>query len=188
MNVILQLMFEFFKTGLFAIGGGMATLPFLYSIAERYAWLDVRVIPDMIAIAESTPGPIGINMATYAGFQSAGVIGGILATLSLAFPSVVIIMIVAKLMDRFHENFYVKQTMYGLKPAVCAMVLSAMYRIVRITLLDLDAFRAAGSILALFQWKAVALFAAALALMYKFDKSPILYILASAVIGILWKI
>ena len=93
---LLRLMFEFFKTGLFAVGGGLATLPFLYEISDKTGWFSHADIADMIAISESTPGAIGINMSTYAGFKTAGVPGGILATLSLAAPSLIIILIIAK--------------------------------------------------------------------------------------------
>ena len=99
--VFLLLFLEFFKTGLFAIGGGMATLPFLNELANKYPWFTVDDLSDMIAVSESTPGPIGVNMATYAGyttgFNELGVLGGILgafvATLGLVTPSVIIILI-----------------------------------------------------------------------------------------------
>ena len=82
---ILQLMYEFFKTGLFSVGGGLATLPFLYEMSSRYPhWFTSADIADMIAISESTPGPIGINMSTYAGYTVAGILGGVLASFSLA--------------------------------------------------------------------------------------------------------
>ena len=89
-------MYEFFKTGLFSVGGGLATLPFLYEMSDKTGWFSHADIADMIAISESTPGAIGINMSTYAGFKTAGIPGGILATLSLAAPSVIIILIIAK--------------------------------------------------------------------------------------------
>ena len=85
--VYLQLFVEFFKTGLLAVGGGLATLPFLKEIAQTYSWFSVSQLTDMIAISESTPGPIGINMSTYAGFHAAGIPGAIVSTLSLVLPS-----------------------------------------------------------------------------------------------------
>ena len=94
---ILILIFEFFKIGLFSVGGGLATLPFLYRLADKYPWFSMSQIPDMIAISESTPGPLGVNMATYTGFQHSGVIGSICATVGLIFPSVVIIIIISKI-------------------------------------------------------------------------------------------
>ena len=92
--IFLQLFWEFFKTGLFAVGGGLATLPFLYRLADKYPWFSAKQIPDMIAVSESTPGPLGINMATYTGFQHSGVIGSIAATFGLVLPSVIIIILI----------------------------------------------------------------------------------------------
>ena len=92
---LLILIFEFFKIGLFSIGGGLATLPFLYRLADKYPWFSAKQIPDMIAVSESTPGPLGINMATYTGFQHSGVIGSIAATFGLVLPSVIIIILIS---------------------------------------------------------------------------------------------
>ena len=98
---LLRLMFEFFKTGLFAVGGGLATLPFLYAIGETTGWYTAQDVANMIAISESTPGPMGVNMATYVGFNTFGIVGGILASLSLVFPSVVIIVLISKILNKF---------------------------------------------------------------------------------------
>ena len=102
--IYLLLFWEFFKTGLFALGGGMATVPFLFDIGARTGWFTASELADMIAISESTPGPIGVNMATYVGFRSAGVLGGSVATIGLVTPSVIIILIVAKILSRFRNN------------------------------------------------------------------------------------
>ena len=105
--IYLQLFYEFFKTGLFAVGGGMATLPFLSAIAEKTGWFTQGMLADMIAVSESTPGPIGVNMATYVGFTTAGVPGAIAATLGLITPSVIIILIIARFLKAFRDNQYV---------------------------------------------------------------------------------
>ena len=117
MNGLLLLFIEFFKIGLFSVGGGMATLPFLYRLADKYTWFSVNQIPDMIAISESTPGPLGVNMATYTGFQFGGALGSVCATLGLIFPSVVIIVIISKFLEKFRNNKYVEYAFYGLRPA-----------------------------------------------------------------------
>ena len=105
MMTLLLLFYEFFKAGLFAIGGGLATLPFLYDIAARYDWLPMEAMPDMIAVSESTPGPLGINMATYAGYHAYGVLGAIVATTGLVLPSLIVIIIVANFLKKFqHRN------------------------------------------------------------------------------------
>ncbi|MDO4299129.1 MAG: chromate transporter [Lachnospiraceae bacterium] len=134
MNQAWVLMFEFFKTGLFAIGGGPATIPFLMEMAEKYPWFTMQELSDMIAISESTPGPIGLNMATYAGFRTLGVFGGILSTIALVIPSIVIIIIIAKFLEGFQENRIVKAVFAGIKPAVTALIASAVIQMIRVSL------------------------------------------------------
>ena len=129
--IYFHLFYEFFKTGLFAIGGGMATIPFLMDIAKRYDWFTTQDLANMIAISESTPGPIGINMATYAGYQAAGLPGALTATFSLVLPALIIIVLIA----RFSENRIVKAVFYGLRPAIAALILYAVWQIAAITLL-----------------------------------------------------
>ena len=120
--MILTLMFEFFKTGLFSIGGGLATLPFLYEISTNHPdWFTHSDIADMVAISESTPGPIGINMSTYAGYSVAGIPGGILASLALALPSIIITLIIARFLAKFRQSKIVEGAFYGLRPASIAM-------------------------------------------------------------------
>ena len=94
MLTLIRLFFEFFKTGLFAVGGGLATMPFLYNIAETTKWFTKNDLTNMIAVSESTPGPLGVNMATYVGFSVSGVAGSIVATLGLVFPAIFIIVII----------------------------------------------------------------------------------------------
>ena len=155
---MVQLFFEFLKTGLFAIGGGLATLPFLYDISNRLGWYTHADVANMIAISESTPGAIGINMATYAGFMTTKeVFGGIIATLGLITPSIIIIVLIAKLLNKFQDNKYVTSSFYGLRPASIAMIASAGLSVIKITLLNLPAFEASGQILDLFVWKALLL-------------------------------
>ena len=112
----LQLFWEFFKTGLFAIGGGMATLPFLYDMADKTDWFTRAQLADMIAVSESTPGPIGVNMATYVGFLTGGVPGAVTATVGLIAPSVIVILIVAAFLQAFRDSKYVAGAFYGLPP------------------------------------------------------------------------
>lgn len=133
------LIFEFFKTGLFAIGGGATTIPFLMDMAERYPWFTLQELSDMIAISESTPGPIGINMATYAGYRTLGLFGGIVSTLSLVFPSVVIIILIAKFLDGFQDNRIVKAVFSGIRPAVTALIAVAVIRLMQVSLFTQEA-------------------------------------------------
>ena len=155
--IYLQLFFEFFKTGLFAVGGGMATLPFLYDMAEKTNWFTSGQLADMIAVSESTPGPIGVNMATYVGFTTAGFWGGLIATLALVTPSVIIIVIISYFLKAFRENKYVDAAFYGLRPASTGLIAAAGMTVVTITLLQMDLFKNSGSIMDLFNWKSLIL-------------------------------
>lgn len=191
----LYLMFEFFKTGLFAIGGGLATLPFLYEIAGKYDWLKAELMSDMIAVSESTPGPIGVNMATYAGYNAgfgqggvlAGVLGGLLATLSLVLPSVIICIIVFKFLEKFKESKLVDDAFKGLRPAVCGMIAAACFNVFKSACLNVDLYNATKQFANLIDVKAVVAFAGFFALT-KFTKwHPIFYIIPGAIIGIIFK-
>lgn len=184
--IYLQLFFEFFKTGLFAVGGGLATLPFLEDMAIRTGWFTAAQLADMIAVSESTPGPIGVNMATYVGFVTCGVPGSVLATLGLLTPSIIVILIVAAFLKAFRENRFVNGAFYGLRPASTAMVAAAGISVVLI------AFFGGNPVsIAAIDWKAVGLAAVLLVLTRwcKYTKKlhPILFILISAVVGILLK-
>ena len=133
-NVYLQLFIEFFQIGLFAIGGGPATIPFLMDLPNRHDWYEVSDVANMLAVSESTPGPIGINMATYAGYNAAGFLGGIVATFSLVLPSLIVIMIVAKILDKFNKNMYVKSSFGMIRPAVTGLIATAVWGIFRTAL------------------------------------------------------
>lgn len=187
MPTLLRLCIEFFKTGLFSVGGGMATLPFLYEISDSTGWFSHADIADMIAVSESTPGAIGINMSTYSGFKTNGIIGGILATLSLALPSVIIIIIISKGLEKFRDNPYVNKAFYGLRPASIAMISAAGINVVETALVNVSAFKATGSLADFFTWKAWIL---AFVLYFGSKKTkwhPIAWIAISAAIGILFK-
>ena len=184
---LIRLMFEFFKTGLFAVGGGLATLPFLYEISDKTGWFSHADIADMIAISESTPGAIGINMSTYAGFKTAGVPGGILATLSLAAPSLIIILIIAKFLNKFRDNPNVEGAFYGLRPASIAMITAAGLNVAKVALVNIPAFQASGSFADLFLPKAIILGILIFIGQKKLNWSPILFIALSAVVGIVLK-
>ena len=189
--ILLTLFFEFFKTGLFAVGGGMATLPFLYDMSARHPdWFTTAQLADMIAVSESTPGPIGVNMATYVGFHTAGILGGLVATLGLAAPSVIIILIIARVLKQFRENTYVDAAFYGLRPCSVGLIAAAGLLVVKIALFDFDAYALSGEIADLFKLKALILAAVLLVLTraVKATKKlhPIVFILGSAVVGVLF--
>ena len=188
--IYLQLFFEFFKTGLFAVGGGMATLPFLYDMAEKTNWFTSGQLADMIAVSESTPGPIGVNMATYVGFTIAGFWGGLIATLALVTPSVIIIVIISYFLKAFRENKYVDAAFYGLRPASTGLIAAAGMTVVTITLLQMDLFKNSGSIMDLFNWKSLILAVIIYILSNNIKQTkklhPVFFIVGSAIIGILF--
>lgn len=188
MSTLLLLYLEFFKVGLFSVGGGLATIPFLYALTSKYDWYTSADVADMIAISESTPGPIGVNMATYAGFQSAGIFGGIIATLGLISPAIIIIFIVAKILNSFKENKYVQRAFYGLRPASIGLVAAACWGVAKIALIDIEKFTTTGSFTDLFIIKGIILAVALYIIQAVFKKlHPICLILIAAIIGIIFK-
>ena len=188
--ILLRLFWEFFKTGLFAVGGGMATLPFLYSIAERTGWFTSAQLTDMIAVSESTPGPIGVNMATYVGFTTAGVPGAVIATLGLVTPSVIIILIIARVLQQFRQNKLVDAAFYGLRPCSIGLIAAAGLLVVKVAMLHTDLYFQTGRLAELVDWKAIALAAVLLVLTRWVKKTkklhPIVFILGSAVVGVVF--
>ena len=190
MMLYLRLFWEFFKTGLFAVGGGMATLPFLYSMSDTTGWFSHAQLADMIAVSESTPGPIGVNMATYVGFTAAGIPGAVIATLGLITPSIIIILIIARVLAAFRQNKYVDAAFYGLRPCSVGLIAAAGLLVVKIALFDFDLFKESGVLLDLFNWKAI-LLAAVLIVLTRYVKPlkklhPVFFILGSAAIGALF--
>ncbi len=187
MLTLLRLMLEFAKTGLFSVGGGLATLPFLYEMSDSTGWFSHADIADMIAVSESTPGAIGINMSTYAGFKTAGVPGGILATLGLALPSLIVILIIARFLKKFRENRLVEGAFYGLRPASIAMITAAGLNVAKVALVNLEAFGITGQVGDLFIWKAIALAVVIFFAQRKLKWHPVVFIALSAVVGVLLK-
>lgn len=188
MTIWIRLFFEFFKTGLFAVGGGLATLPFLYEMSDATGWFTAQDIADLIAISESTPGPLGVNMATYVGFKTVGLFGGLVSTLGLACPAIVIIVLISKILDKFKESALVQKIFYGLRPASTALIAAAGLGVAKITLLKLDIFKETGAILDIFNWKCIILALVVYVTLKKFKKHPIVYIAASAVIGVIFQL
>ena len=186
--IYLLLFINFFKTGLFSIGGGLATLPFLYEMSNRTHWFSTSDIADMIAISESTPGAIGINMSTYAGFKTAGYPGGVLATVALATPSLIIILIISGFLQKFKESRHVQNALYGLRPASIAMITAAGLNVARVALINLDAFRASHNPADLFLWKAILLGIIIFGGQKLFPKiHPVAFIVFSAVVGVVFR-
>ena len=200
MILYLQLFWEFFKTGLFAVGGGMATIPFLYNMADATGWFTRMDVDNMIAVGESTPGPIGVNMATYVGYLTGmsegglpfALLGAVVATLGLITPSIIVILIIASFLKSFRNNRYVESAFYGLRPASTGLIAAAGLSVAMANLFYMEsaAISKWSDIFnpALVNWKAWALAAVLWVLTNKVKQTkklhPIIFILGSAVVGI----
>lgn len=187
--IYLRLFFEFCKVGLFSIGGGLATIPFLTELGERTGWFTSGQLADMIAVSESTPGPMGVNMATYVGFSSGGVGGGIVATLGLIFPSVVIILIISGFLQRFRRSRVVDGVFYGLRAASVALITAALLQVARIALMFHESTVGEVTVVQTFYWPAI-LLAAVIFVLVKFTPlkklHPICFIALAVVAGVVF--
>ena len=168
--IYLLLIYEFFKIGLFSFGGGYATIPFLYHISEVYNWYSLQELSQMVAVAAITPGPVGINAATYAGLKTSGIIGSMLATVSEMIPSFFLVIFVSKILNKFRENFYVKSAIETLKPISCALLLSVSVGLLKPHIFEIKGMILLG-ILLLISWRS--------------KKDPIFYMLLSGIAGAL---
>lgn len=198
MMVYLRLFFEFFKTGLFSIGGGMATIPFLYKMSDATGWFSHNDLANMIAVGESTPGPIGVNMATYVGFVTGmeqgglpfAILGGIVATCGLFIPSFIVILIVASFLKAFRDSKYVNFAFYGLRPASTGLIAAAGISVLQSALLFPEEF-ANGFTLSGINWVGCVLAVVLWVLTNKVKKTkrlhPVIFIAFSAIVGIIFK-
>lgn len=182
----LRLFFEFFKIGLFAVGGGPATIPFLFELSDRTGWFTNQELTNMIAISESTPGPVGLNMATYVGFTTLGPVGGLIASFGLTLPSVIVILLIAKFLANFSENPIVKKAFWGIRPAVTALIATAVISICKVSLF---ANSDAGELTPI--WGSIAIGIVAFFLMFipRCKKlHPALWLLIAAILGVVLRL
>lgn len=185
--IYLTLFLEFFKVGLFALGGGLAALPFLQDLIVKYGWMTAEELLNMIAISESTPGAIGINTATFIGYNTAGIFGGIIATVGLAAPSIIIITIIAHYFRKFNQHPLVESAFSGIRPAVAGLIASAAFELARGTIFNLKHLQLNNNLLNFFDYKSLLLLLIIFAAIRKFKKHPIIYITSAALIGIIFK-
>lgn len=179
-SVSFLLFFEFFKIGLFTYGGGYASLPFLYHLCEYYKWFSSDELTQLIAISGITPGPIGLNMATFSGFKTMGLSGALIASFALVLPMILITIQVYKILDKFRENKYIKSMLYILRPTSCALILSVGLKLFY------------GSILIDFSFKNIDISALLLVLIlflmtFKCKRDPVIYIFTAGLLGIIVK-
>ena len=190
--IYLQLYWEFFKTGLFAVGGGMATVPFLHEIGLRTGWYTPAMLADMIAVSESTPGPIGVNMATYVGYTVGGIPGAVITTLGIISPCIVVILIIAAFLNAFRTSPAVERVFYGIRPASTALIASAGIGVMRLCLVDEAAWAATGRLLSLFHLPQIVLMAAIWILTNLVRQTkklhPLFFIALSAAVGIVFSL
>lgn len=184
--IYLQLFFEFFKIGLFAVGGGMATLPFLQRLGESTGWFDNQLITNMVAISESTPGPIGVNMATYVGYNVGGVLGGFVATMGEILPCIILVIVFSKFLTKLSGNKYLDYAFYGMRPAVTGLIAAAAVSVMQVAVLNTNLFRQTGVLTDLADPKKIIWFVLVLWAIKKFKKHPVMYIGISAVVGIVF--
>ena len=195
MMIFLELFVRFFMVGLFSVGGGLATLPFLTSMGEATGWFDAMDISNMVAISESTPGPIGINMATYIGYQVGsemgagfGVLGSIVASLGEVAPALIVIIIVSKMLMKFRDSKYVEYVFYGLRAASVGLIAAAWLGVAKIAFYNSEVMAESGNFLMAIEYKSIILSAVIFFLVTKFKKlHPIALIALSAVVGIIFK-
>lgn len=167
--IYFKLFLEFFHIGLFSFGGGYATLPFLYHIADVQKWYTAKQLTDMIAVSSITPGPVGVNVATFAGFATSGILGSLVATTAVVLPSYVLVIIVSKLLEKFKENRYVQAAIYGLKPAGCGLLAAV----------------GAGMFAENLSFLGFLLFGVLFYISFTKKKDPLFYLAVSAVVGLL---
>jgi chromate transporter len=188
--ILLSLFWEFFKTGLFSIGGGLATLPFLYDMGERTGWFSSADVTNMLAVSESTPGAIGINMSTFAGYTTGGVPGALVATLGLITPSIIIILLVAMALRSFQDNCYVGRALYALRGASNGLITAAGCNVFAVVMLNLALFHETGRLLDLVRWREGVLFLVILVLTNFIRQTkklhPVVFIAFSAAVGIVF--
>ncbi len=183
-NLIWLIFYEFFKIGLFAVGGGPATIPYLMDLAEKYDWFTMEDVTNMIAVSESTPGPLGLNMATYVGVDALGILGGAWASIALTIPSIIVIVLVAKFLNNFSQNRWVKAAFYTIRPAVAGLIAAAVCNVFEVSL-----FTHTGGA-TVFAVKTFILFVVVFGLMHikKLSKlHPVVWLIGAAFIGIIFK-
>jgi len=171
--IMLLLFWEFFKIGLLAVGGGLVTIPFLMNLSVKHNWFSIQQLTDMIAVSESTPGPIGINMATYVGFHTSGIGGAVIATTGLVVPSLIVIIFIARFLFSENKNCYLHQLLFGIRPAVLGLILYAGAELGK---------------LALVSWQTAVVAAGSFALIRWLKWHPVVFIVLGVLVGIVFKL
>ena len=171
------LFFEFFKVGLFTFGGGLASLPFLYNICHTYQWFSENELTQLIALSNLTPGPIGLNMATFSGFKTLGASGAIIASFALILPMIIITSRVFKLYKKFNDNKFVKSVLEVLRPTSVALLAyvgcKLIYNLIFNGHLSFE----------FINYKSLAILVILFLMTFKFSKNPALYMFIAGLFG-----
>lgn len=183
--IILKLYIEFFKIGLFTYGGGLAMLPLLQERGIELGWLTKEQFVDMIAISQSTPGPIGINMATFVGYAQAGILGAIIASIAIVLPGFIIVMIISRFLVIFNKSPMFEAIFSSLRAAVIGLIATATINIALISIINVDEFIETKNIMNLFEIKSLLFFIIMLFLVLRYNKHPLYYIVSAGIIGII---
>jgi chromate transporter len=181
--ILISLFYEFFIIGIFAYGGGLAMLPLLQEIAIDRGWLTVTEFTDLIAISQSTPGPIAINLATFIGYNNAGVLGALVSSLAVILPAFILALIIARFLQHFNDHPIVKAVLVGLKAAVIGLILTAVLQVAFVSLYTTEA----ANILTFYKnldYKAILLFFGMFFAVFKYKKHPIVYITIAGILGV----
>ena len=194
--LFLEMFGRFFLVGLFSVGGGLATLPFLTNMGEVTGWFTQTDISNMVAISESTPGPLGINMATYIGYKIGsdygagfGILGCVIASTALVLPSLIVILIISKILMKFRDSKYVEYAFYGLRAASVGLITSACLGVAKIAFWSSDALAQGGSFFMAVDYKSIILSVLVFVGVTKLKKvHPIVFILIAAAAGVIFKI
>lgn len=180
--ILIELFLLFAKVGLFTVGGGYAMIPlFTQEVTER-GWLTLEGIVDIIAISEMTPGPFAVNSATFIGIQQAGIIGAAFSTIGVVAPSFIIVILVAKYFTKVKDHPIVQGLLSGLRPAVIGLIASSTIMIAKNAFIQ----EASESFLAAINFRSIIIFALALMAIIKYKLHPVLMIMISAVLGIIF--
>ena len=180
----LRLFLEYFYAGLFSVGGGLATIPFLQDMGARTGWFTSQELANMIAVSEATPGPMGVNMATYVGYHMGGVAGAAVATLALIMPAVIISLLICKAIATWRNNQYVEMVFTGLRPAVAGLLAAISITLISLALFGTEHFTPGLPL----NLKALIFLLVVTPAVFYFNKHPIIFIALGAVVGIIFQL
>ncbi len=184
---LLQLFLTFLYVGTFTVGGGLASIPFIMDTLVRPGIISEDFLFSMLGISQSLPGAIGINLATYIGYEQFGVPGGIVTALGIVIPCFLISFIVSRVFMNISESKGVKAAFYGIRAVVCGLIATAAYSIMEKTgILNFGALVETGNVLSIFNWQALAIFAILLFGLFKFKKHPVVYVALGGLFGVIF--